>query len=112
MSEDLSRLSNENIINEIASNEQRRSTTNGRGKQLIDYGFPIDLRDNRGNELISRTIMELLSRSGSHTQFAYQTYVVVVGTSQHGRRVLIGRLDDRNVTTDRVSTNILGPIPV
>ncbi len=72
----------------------------------------MDLRDNRGNELISRTIVELLSRSGSHTQFANQTYGVVVGTSQHGGRVLIGRLDDRNITTDRVSTKVLGPIPV
>ena len=88
-----------------------RSNVDGRTRHYIEYGFPIGLRDNRSNELISGKIVELLTRSGSHTPFANQIHGVVAGTSQHGQRVLLGRLNDRNRTADRVPANVLGLMP-
>jgi hypothetical protein len=88
-----------------------RDTTDGNSSRvLINYGEEIGLVDVRGNQLVSGSIVKLLSRSITQ-EFRDETHAVVVGTSQHGQRVLLGKISNRNRKTDRVPTNVEGPIP-
>lgn len=100
------------IVIPNTSLEGRGTNHNAGSRRYIPYGSHIGLRDNRDNGLISGTIVELLSQSGPSTPFAGQRYAIVVGLSQYGQRVLIAKIQDRNRTTDRVATNVLGPTPV
>ena len=75
---------------------------NKRKEQKKDTG----LRDKKGEKILIGSKVKLLTPSTTNSPFAGKTYARVVGTGHNGKRVKLGLLDDRTITTDRTPKNV------
>lgn len=64
------------------------------------------LRDKKGAKILIGGTVKLLTPSTINSPFAGKKYARVVGTGHNGKRVKLGLLTNKSITTDRIPTNV------